>query len=663
MASCSLLVARFIKVLIFANLVTTTSVSIDRTGWSATADSFQSGNDPDKALDANATTFWHSKYSPTPVDALPNWIVVDMKATYNINAVSIQPRPSDNANGRIGGHKIEVSIDNSTWQIVARGTYNNDATTKKTTFVTRQARYLKITATSEAQSPNNPWTAIAEINAFHDVLSGTPTPLIPPASGQGLWEKTVDFPLIPAAVSLLTNGKLLIWSAYAKDNFGGQRGYTQTSIYDPETGESSQLNVTNTQHDMFCPGISQDFDGRVIVTGGSNAAKTSIYDPSTNAWTGAPNMQIARGYQATATCSDGRIFTIGGSWSGGEGGKNGEIYNPTTKSWSLIQNALVDPMLTADAGGVWRSDNHAWLFGWKNQTVFQAGPSTAMNWYDTVGPGSTTPAGKRLDDGDAMNGNAIMYDAPAGKILTAGGASNYENSDARTNAYIITISAPRTSPIITKTQNMAFARGFANGVVLPDGTVFVTGGQAHVRPFQDATAVLKPELWNPETGIWTQLNPMAIPRTYHSVAILLPDATVFQAGGGLCGPCTQYGGVPESNHFDAEIFVPPYLLNTNGTQRTRPIINNVATTAQIGASLSIRTNSIVTKFSLVRFGTATHTVNTDQRRIPLMPSGSGTSYTVTLPLDPGIALPGYWLLFAINSNGTPSKGKIIKLTL
>jgi galactose oxidase len=210
---------------------------------------------------------------------------------------------------------------------------------------------------------------------------------------------------------------------------------------------------------------------------------------------------------------------------------------------------------------------------------------------------------------------------------------------------------------------MSYARAFANGVVLPDGTVFLSGGQTYAKPFQDTNAVLVPELWDPSTGYWTQLNPMAIPRTYHSVAILMPDATVFNGGGGLCGPCTQYGGVPESNHFDAEIFVPPYLLNADGTRRTRPVITTVASAVKLGASLSITTSSAITKFSLIRFGTATHTVDTDQRRIPLTPSGSGTSFTVTVPADPGVALPGFWLLFALDEKGTPSVGKVIKLTL
>jgi galactose oxidase len=35
--------------------------------------------------------------------------------------------------------------------------------------------------------------------------------------------------------------------------------------------------VTNTQHDMFCPGFSTDEDATIVVTGGADADQTSIY--------------------------------------------------------------------------------------------------------------------------------------------------------------------------------------------------------------------------------------------------------------------------------------------------------------------------------------------------------------------------------------------------
>jgi len=94
---------------------------------------------------------------------------------------------------------------------------------------------------------------------------------------------------------------------------------------------------------MFCPGISIDANGRVTVTGGNDSKNTSIYNPATSVWAPAAQMVIARGYQSSVTLGDGRIFTIGGSWSGGTGGKNGEIYSPPTDKWTSLPGCAVAP--------------------------------------------------------------------------------------------------------------------------------------------------------------------------------------------------------------------------------------------------------------------------------------------------------------------------------
>ncbi len=52
-----------------------------------------------------------------------------------------------------------------------------------------------------------------------------------------------------------------------------------------------------------------------------------------------------------ATVSTGNVFVIGASWSGGEGGKNGELYNSAAGTWNILSGAPVAPMLTADAQG------------------------------------------------------------------------------------------------------------------------------------------------------------------------------------------------------------------------------------------------------------------------------------------------------------------------
>jgi galactose oxidase len=415
--------------------------------------------------------------------------------------------------------------------------------------------------------------------------------------------------------------------------------------------------VTKTGHDMFCPGISALPDGRIIVTGGNDSDRTSIYNPATDAWTSGPDLVTPRGYQASATLSDGRVFTIGGSWSGGVGGvdtghKAGEVWS-AANGWTALPGASVVPMLTADANpnGDYRKDNHAWLFAWSGGKVLQAGPSKAMNWYTTGGTGGVTAAGTRGDDGDAMNGNAVMYDA--GKILTIGGAPSYEQDNATAHAYVLTVNG---STVTTrKVAPMANTRAFHNSVVLPDGKVAVFGGQNFPVPFSDNTAVLSAELWSPATEQFTALAPAAVPRTYHSVALLMPDGRVFTGGGGLCGT-----GCP-TNHLDAEIFTPPYLIAADGTPASRPTITTAPTTAANGAKITVATNRAVTAFSIIRMGTATHSVDTDQRRIALSPTTVTGGYQVTIPADKGVAVPGYWMLFALDSNGVPSVAKVIRV--
>ena len=479
----------------------------------------------------------------------------------------------------------------------------------------------------------------------------------------GEWGPTIQFPLVPVAAAVIPQtGKLLVWSSDDNMDFAGNSGITKTATYDPTTKDVSPLTVSNTNHDMFCPGISLDFDGQVVVTGGNSAPRTSIYDSNSNSWISAKNLTIPRGYGSSTILSDGRIFTIGGSWSGGLGGKNGEVFNSTTESWSPLTGCPVLPMLTADKGGVFRADNHGWLFGWKQGSVFQAGPSRAMNWYGTSGAGSTTPAGKRGTDSDAMCGVAVMYDAVAGKIFTAGGATSYEHAPATTNANIITIDGAFGSVSTQKINPMLEPRAFGNAVVLPDGRIFINGGQNFTTLFTDANATMTPELWDPSTNKFSKMATSPTPRTYHSVAILMPDATVFTGGGGLCpSNCSV-------NHPNGQFWSPPYLFGRDSLVPRRPVISSVSSkTPRVSDTITVTVTDIddscksAPTFSLVRIGSATHTVDTDQRRVPLTPgSGPDGAYTLPLPSDPGVLMPGYWYLFTL-ACGVPSHAQILQI--
>ncbi|WP_166784808.1 galactose oxidase-like domain-containing protein [Cryobacterium sp. TMT2-14] len=560
-------------------------------------------------LDGNLTTIWHSQYSPTLIP-FPHSIVLDMRAINEVSGFTYTPRSGTSRNGAIGQYAIAVSSDGTSWSApVASGTWADNSQAKTLTFPAVQARYVRLTATTEA-------------------------------GNRGQWT---------TAAALLPGNKVLTWSSYSNTTFGGANGKTQTAILDLNTGVVTPLTVANTGHDMFCPGVSILSDGRILISGGSNAASSTIYDPANNTWSAATPMNIPRAYQSNVTLCNGQVFLLGGSWAGGQGGKNGEIWS-TCAGWRGLANVPVAPILTNDPQGVFRSDNHAWLFAVADGKVFHAGPSRRMNMYTTSRASAVQDLGLRADSGDAMNGNAVMYDV--GKILTLGGSPANQDSDATARAYAIDIN---NGVKVTRTGDMAARRVFLNSVVLPDGQVLSLGGQAYAKPFSDATAAMEPEVWNPVTGKFTALAPMTAPRTYHSVGPLLPDARVFVGGGGLCGTCT-------TNHPDGQIFTPPYLFNADGTARPRPSITTAPTAAVRGSTIQVTTSGPTPAFSLIRMSTVTHSINTDQRRIPLTPTGvTGNTASLTIPSDPGVVVPGHYLLFAMDVNGVPSVAQTIRI--
>ena len=621
------------------NLLAAIDPALPRSGWTATASSYEnSSNAPGNVLDGNTGTIWHTRWT-APADTLPNDITLDMKNSYTVTGLSYLPRQGTTRNGTIGQYRVEVSTDGSTWGTpVASGTWPDTSAAKTVTFTGRTARYVRLTALTEAGG-RGPWTSAAEINVL-----GTGTTTV-----AGRWDAPINFPLVPAAAALLPNGRVLTWAANLANNFGGS-GQTVTATYDPATGSVTQRTVTNTGHDMFCPGTSALPDGRLLVSGGDDAGKSSLYSSATDAWTTGAPMAITRAYQASTTVSDGRVFAIGGSWRGGIGGKNGEIWSAST-GWTRLSGASVTPMLTADRAGVYRADNHAWLFAWTGGRVLQAGPSKAMNWYGTTGSGSTSAAGTRATDPDAMNGTAVMYDA--GRILTLGGAPHYEDATGTTNAHVITVSGTTVST--RKVASMRYGRGYHNSVVLPDGKVLVVGGQSYLKPFSDNTSIYNAELWDPATETFSTMAAAAVPRNYHSVALLMPDGRVFTGGSGLCGSCG-------TNHFNGEIFTPPYLLNSDGTPRSRPAITSAPGTATRGTTITVATDRAVSRFALIRLGTVTHTVNTDQRRIALTPTAVTGGYQLSIPTDSGVVLPGYYMLFALDGNGVPSVSRMIHIS-
>ncbi|EON68702.1 hypothetical protein W97_07960 [Coniosporium apollinis CBS 100218] len=637
------------------------SAEIDRSTWVATCDSEAINHTCSYMIDKDVKTFWQSAESSVGA-ALPQNVTIDMGDTRTFHAISMLPSDDPHSRGNIAAHEVYISQDNQNWGTpVAYGTWWNDNTVKYSIFEPKQARYIRLVARSEASGTGD-FVSIATFSVYGVAKA--------PTSGLGRWGPTIDFPIVPAGAWVdPLSGRVVTFSSYAHEMFrplDPRLGNTMTRTWDPATRLVSQRTVQETGHDMFCPGMSLNATGYMHVTGGNSAKRTSIYGINAQGaavWTPSAEMNVPRGYQSSVTCADGRIFVIGGSFGipcdppGPEGEeKNGELYDPVAKTWTEKPRCKVKPMFTDETSTGsrecrwFRSDNHGWLFPWKDNTVFQAGPSKRMNWYNMSGLGDVQSAGKRSDDNDAMCGVAVMYDAAQGSILTAGGSPQYTGLDATNRAYLLTIKGANAPVEKERTTDMANPRIYHSAVILPNGDTLVVGGRRRGQVFNDDEAVLVPEVYSPTLKAWTNMANHSIPRTYHSLALLLPDGTVFVGGGGLCEIRCN------ANHFDAQIFTPPYLLTASGDLSVRPVIKNISASDVLpGNSLTIDTDSAVQNASIVRYGSATHGLNTDQRRIPLTMTPNGPNrYDVTIPAEKGIAIPGYWMLFVMDAQGVPS---------
>ncbi|MFO0459256.1 MAG: galactose oxidase-like domain-containing protein [Burkholderiales bacterium] len=474
-----------------------------------------------------------------------------------------------------------------------------------------------------------------------------------PASARNArWSPVRPLPLVAGAAANLPDGRVMFWSAEDRFRFGSATGRTYFAFLDPQTGSTSERLVAETGHNMFCPGTTYLPDGRLLINGGIDAPETTLFDPASDTFSRAARMNIPRGYNANTLLQDGSVLTLGGSWSG-SGDKDGEVWTPSS-GWRVLRGVPVAPFM--QSGTLWGGDSHMWLLTAGNGRVLHAGPQRDMAWIDPAGEGRVIPIGPRGDDPESVSGTTVMFEPE--RVLKAGGTAS-PNGDTTANRSAVLIDL-RAGPSVRRVASMHYARVFHNSVVLPNGQVVVLGGQTRGVLFSNDFAVLPPELFDPVTETFTVLPAMSVPRTYHGVALLLADGRVLASGGGLC----NVADCGDANHPDYQALSPPYLFNADGTPAVRPAIASAPDSVAYGRRVRVTGDASIRAFAMVRLSIATHSINHDQRRVPIpFRTVEPGVFELEIPSNPGVLLPGAWMLFAMNANGTPSMSRTVTVGL
>lgn len=477
-----------------------------------------------------------------------------------------------------------------------------------------------------------------------DVVRPAPTPLLNPSVG-GQWSDVYDWPLVAIHAALLPNGKVLAWDATpddADDDPHTTDNYTtRVTLWDPIADTHTPTN-NDTDTDLFCAGSAHLWDGRILFAGGDGEragangplANTNIYNPVSNTWHRTENMNAPRWYSSVAALSNGEMLTLGGT------------YNPVP----LAEVFQFDQTWRPLAGDIPQllNEDYQWIQQTPEGSVLYFGPSNLLVDIETAGSGEFTTQTSRDSVEDRDYGSYAMFDV--GKILVAGGEQGQSSS------VIIDTETRQT----VDTNPLTYGRRQHNLTILADGSVLATGGNSDGARFYSPTApVMQPEIWNPETGLWTVQNTIPTDRQYHSIALLLPDGQVLSAGGGICGDCYRLG-YEERN---GEIFTPPYLFNADGSLATRPRLGLLAEAFDYAEQFSVVVSSStdITKAHLIKLGSVTHSENQDQRLVPLSFSVSSGNLSLQMPASRHVAPPGHYMLFVVDRDGVPSESAIVKL--
>jgi galactose oxidase len=478
---------------------------------------------------------------------------------------------------------------------------------------------------------------------------------LPPEATTGKWDPPVSWNIVPLHMTLLPTGKILAWGKWEV----GTTMMGNPRLWNPAVGPPTTAVEVPADTMLFCAGQALMADGRLMVSGGHKADDrgldvTNIFDPVTETWVaGLPKMAKGRWYPTVTTLADGRLVTVAG--------------RDTTSSVVLLPEVWENNRWVKLTGASLRLAYYPRQFLGLNGKVLYVGEQIRGRWLD-VDAVTTTGRGKWSSSAGLVHlwpfnrdyGSAVMYDT--GKILYVGGGGNPTSSSTdpksgTPTATAETIDLNVTGPHWSSTGSMHFARRHLNATILPDGQVLVTGGTSAGGFNTLSGSVHAAEVWNPATGQWTQLASNTIDRAYHSVSLLLPDATVLHGASGDANvPGTTQPYPKQPNH---EIFRPPYLF-----KGARPTITSLSkSTVTYGETFTVTTPSAaqITQVRWIRLGSVTHAFDANQRLNTLTFSRGSGLVRVTAPANSRRAPPGHYLLFLLNRNGVPTAGKIVKV--
>ncbi|MFB7545908.1 kelch motif-containing protein [Streptomyces zaomyceticus] len=378
------------------------------------------------------------------------------------------------------------------------------------------------------------------------------------------------------------------------------------------------------------------------------------FDPKAEKYIPVAPMKDARWYPTLVTLDDGRVLAVSGLNDVGDvvPGDN-EIYDPVTKKWSKgpFRYFPTYPSLFLTQGG-------KLLYTGSNAGYGPAEKGREAGLWDLEKNSFTKLGG--LTDPDQLETSASLILPPAQdqKIMVLGGGGVGESPRSTARTSIVDLS--EDSPVFTDGPALPQGTRYLSSVLLPDDTVFTTGGSEQYRG-RGGSDILKAQFYDPRSNAFTEAAEPTVGRNYHSEALLLPDGRVATFGS---DPLFDDKDNTRLGTFEqrVEVFTPPYLHRAGAD---RPVLGEGPRELDQNGRATFKTKDAgrIAAARLMRPSAVTHTTDVEQRSVELgLTKGrDGMTLTVDVPRDRTLVPPGWYMLFVTDADGIPSEAKWIQV--
>ena len=435
-----------------------------------------------------------------------------------------------------------------------------------------------------------------------------------------------------------------------------------------EAAKADKSYVTSTNQHYTINGLSGVLKQNIYGQGGPMTLdkqdyrgddKSYEFDPWTERYERVGDMNVGRWYPSLPVLTNGDVVAVSGLDNTGQITKTTETFSDYTKKWTLGQDQAF-----ATYPALFRTTNPDVLFFSGSNAGYGPVDEGRTPGFWNIKDNTFRAVGGLRDTDLTETSASVMLPPTKGsndgsqstRIMIAGGGGIGESNQTTARTDIIDLSGP--SPKYVPGPDLTSPLRYVNMTVLPNDKVLTSGGTGDYRAKGNSYSFTTTMI-DPTDGTVTKMADELVGRSYHSGSLLLPNGKVL-----VFGNDPLYSDIDNTitGSFEQriELYTPPELFAS--TRPTLGLANGTKVTRGQVLTVPTSTADSIHNARLIPLSTTTHVTNIEQRSVGVIANKADSSnVSITINGDRNVLPNGWYMLYAVDANGTYSKAVMVQV--